>query len=134
MGYNNIRIKEGDQEKAAFTTPLEQYEPMVMSFGLWNAPETFMRTMNCLFQNIQNKYSRKIHIYMDDILVATPNDVKRHREIVKKVLEIMGKEFFFLKISKCKFKQPRVEYLRLIIDRDTIKTDLSKVASLKELL
>ena len=25
MGYNNIRIKEGDQEKAAFTTPLGQY-------------------------------------------------------------------------------------------------------------
>ena len=33
MGYNNIRIKEGDQEKAAFTTPLGQYEPMVMNFG-----------------------------------------------------------------------------------------------------
>ena len=34
MGYNNIQIKEGDQEKAAFMTPLEQYEPMVISFGL----------------------------------------------------------------------------------------------------
>ena len=31
MGYNNIRIKEGNQEKAAFTTPLGQYEPMVMN-------------------------------------------------------------------------------------------------------
>ena len=34
MGYNNIRIKDGDQQKAAFTTPLGQFEPMVMSFGL----------------------------------------------------------------------------------------------------
>ena len=34
MGYNNIRIAEGDQEKAVFTTPLGQYEPMVMNFGL----------------------------------------------------------------------------------------------------
>jgi len=46
MGYNNIRIKEGDQEKAAFTTPLGQYKPMVMNFGLRNTPGTFMRTMN----------------------------------------------------------------------------------------
>ena len=48
MGYNNIRIKDGDQEKAAFTTPLGQYKPMVISFGLRNAPGTFIRTMNCV--------------------------------------------------------------------------------------
>jgi hypothetical protein len=42
MGYNNIRIADGDQEKAAFTTPLGQYEPMVMNFGLCNAPATFV--------------------------------------------------------------------------------------------
>jgi hypothetical protein len=42
MGYNNIRIAEEDQEKAAFTTPLGQYEPMVMNFGLCNTPATFV--------------------------------------------------------------------------------------------
>ena len=52
MGYNNIQIKEGNQQKATFTTPLGQYEPMVMNFGLRNALGTFMRTMNHLFQTI----------------------------------------------------------------------------------
>jgi hypothetical protein len=42
MGYNNIRIADGNQKKAAFTTPLGQYEPMVMNFGLYNAPATFI--------------------------------------------------------------------------------------------
>jgi len=78
MGYNNIRIKEGDQEKAAFTTPLGQYEPMVMNFGLQNAPGTFMRTMNRLFRNVQNKHPGEIQIYMDDILIATEKDEARH--------------------------------------------------------
>lgn len=132
MGYNNIRIKEGDQEKAAFTTPLGQYEPMVMSFRLRNASGTFIRTMNRLFQNVQNKYPEEVHIYMDDILVATPHDVPRHREIVKAVLEVMRKESFFLKISKCEFEQPKVEYLGLLVDKDTIKPDPSKVAGLKD--
>ena len=54
MGYNNIRIKEGDQEKAAFTTPLGQYEPMVMNFGLRNAPATFVHAMTKIFRTLQN--------------------------------------------------------------------------------
>jgi hypothetical protein len=49
MGYNNIRIAEGDQEKAAFTTPLGQYELMVMNFGLCNAPATFVHAMTRVF-------------------------------------------------------------------------------------
>ena len=40
-GYNNIQIKEGDQHKAAFITPLGLFEPTVMFFGLCNTPTTF---------------------------------------------------------------------------------------------
>jgi hypothetical protein len=40
-GYNNICIKEGDEPKAAFLTPLGLYEPTVMHFGLCNSPATF---------------------------------------------------------------------------------------------
>ena len=45
-GYNNIHIEEGDEWKAAFKTPLGQFEPIVMTFGLCNAPETFQTFMN----------------------------------------------------------------------------------------
>jgi hypothetical protein len=47
-GYHNIRIKDGDQPKGAFKTPLGQYEPMVMNFGLRNTPATFQRLINKL--------------------------------------------------------------------------------------
>jgi len=40
-GYNNVRIKEGDKWKAAFTTHIGAYEPTVMYFGLTNSPATF---------------------------------------------------------------------------------------------
>ena len=33
-GYNNVRIKEGDEWKVVFTTPEGSFEPMVMFFGL----------------------------------------------------------------------------------------------------
>ena len=40
-GYNNVRIKEGDEWKAVFTTLEGLFEPTVMFFGLTNSPATF---------------------------------------------------------------------------------------------
>ena len=40
-GYNNVRIKEEDEWKAAFTTLEGSFEPLVMFFGLTNSPATF---------------------------------------------------------------------------------------------
>jgi hypothetical protein len=42
QGYNNIRIKEGDEHKAAFNkTRHRLFKPMVMYLGLCNLPTTF---------------------------------------------------------------------------------------------
>jgi len=40
-GYNNIRIKKGDEWKTAFTMLEGSFEPTVMFFGLTNSPATF---------------------------------------------------------------------------------------------
>ena len=40
-GYNNVRIKEGDEWKAAFLTNKELFKPQVMYFRLYNSPGTF---------------------------------------------------------------------------------------------
>src|SRR6267154_3393617 len=127
MGYNNIRIKEGDQEKAAFTTPLGQYEPMVMNFGLRNAPATFVRAMIKIFRTLQNRYPSELLVYMDDILIATKDDLDRHSQIVREVLAVMEQESYFLRLAKCEFEKRRTKYLGLILDHDTIKPDPNKI-------
>jgi len=48
-GYNNVRIKEGDEWKAAFRTNRGLFEPLVMYFGLHNSPATFQLMMDTLF-------------------------------------------------------------------------------------
>ena len=75
-GYNNICIRDSDQWKAAFKTNCGLFEPMVMFFGLTNAPATFQSMMNFIFRNLINE--GYVTIYMDDILIHTPNDIALH--------------------------------------------------------
>jgi len=50
-GYNNVRIKKGDEWKAAFITNEGLYEPTVMFFGMTNSPATFQAMMNTIFED-----------------------------------------------------------------------------------
>ena len=63
-GYNNMRIKEGDKWKAAFTTPEGFFEPTVMFFGLTNSPATFQAMMNELLRDLIN--TGKVAAFIDD--------------------------------------------------------------------
>jgi hypothetical protein len=84
-GYNNIRIKEGDEYKAAIKTNMGLFENTMMPFGLQNAPSVFQRMMNTEFADIIA--TGKVIIYMDNILVATRDNVKEHQQIVHQILE-----------------------------------------------
>jgi len=48
-GYNNVRIKEGDEWKAAFQMNRGLFKPLVMFFGLTNSPVMFQTMMNDIF-------------------------------------------------------------------------------------
>lgn len=67
---------------------------------------------------------------MDNILIATADDLERHRTIVREVLQVMKNKSLFLKLTKCEFEKCRMEYLGLILDRDTIRPDPTKIAGL----
>ncbi len=84
-GYNNIRIKNKDQYKAAFKTLLRTFVPTVMTFGFCNAPLIFQRAMNQDLEPLKQKYSNNFTNYMDNIAIGTensPNSQKLHKEIV----------------------------------------------------
>ena len=68
-GYNNVRIKDGDQWKAAFITNQGLFKPTVMFFGLTNSPATFQAMMNTIFAN--EMAQGWLTIYMDDMAIHT---------------------------------------------------------------
>ena len=49
MGYDKLRVRGEDVPTMAFQTRYGDYVFLVMSFGLINAPTTFMYLMNRVF-------------------------------------------------------------------------------------
>jgi hypothetical protein len=129
-GYNNIRIKEGDEWKAAFKTPFGHHEPIVMYFGLMNSPATFQTMMNEIFRDLRE--GKTVVVYIDDILVFTNHNHEKHWKIVHEVLQILQDNDLYLKPEKCSFKKEKIEFLGLIIGGGTISMDPVKVEGVKK--
>src|SRR5260370_40770289 len=66
-GFNNVRLKEGDEWKAAFSTNCGLFEPLVMFFRLCNLPATFQTMMNDILHPFID--CNEAICYMDDILI-----------------------------------------------------------------
>jgi hypothetical protein len=124
-GYNNVRIKEGDEWKTAFITPRGLYEATVMYFGFSNAPSTFQRMMNHILEDLI--CGGKVMVYLDDILIFG-NDRKEHRRLVKEVLKRLRDNDLFAKAEKCFFETDSIEYLGMIISKGVVKMDPKKIA------
>jgi hypothetical protein len=128
-GYNNIRIKEGHEYKAAFKTNRGLFEPTVMFFGLTNSPATFQSMMNAVFADLID--TGQVVIYMDDILIFT-KDRTTHKKLVQLVLQRLQDNNLFLKPEKCSFYQTRIEYLGLVISHNSIEMDEGKLSAIKD--
>jgi len=83
-GYNNVKVKDGDKWKAAFTIHVESFEPVVMFFGMTNSLATFQAMTNEILRDIINE--GKVAAFVDDILVGIEME-EGHDKIVEEVLK-----------------------------------------------
>jgi len=93
-----VRIKEGDEWKAVFSTPEGSFELTVMFFGLTNSLATFQAMMNNLLRDLV--VEEKVAVFIDDVMVATETE-EGHDEIVEEVLKRLEENDLFVKPEKC---------------------------------
>ncbi|XP_042032774.1 uncharacterized protein LOC121779504 [Salvia splendens] len=125
-GYHQIRMHEDDTYKTAFRTHDGHFEFLVMPFGLTNAPSTFQSAMNCIFQPLLRK---SVIVFFDDILVYSPT-VELHAAHLRQVLSTLADNQFFVKLSKCSFCSPTVDYLGHLITEGHLKADPAKIEAM----
>ena len=94
-----------------------------MPFGLCNAPSTFQRLMNIVFQQEINSV---ILVYLDDILIYS-RAVAEHWGHLRCALDKLHRAKLYGRLHKCEFLKDKVDYLGFEVERDRIRTSPEKV-------
>jgi len=123
LGFNLLRIAEGDEWKTAFKTHYGLYEYTVMPFGLTNAPSVFQRYLNYI---LFEKIDRGVVVYIDNILIYTQTE-EEHVELVRWVLNSLSANGLCVNIDKCIFHVPEVEFVGFQIGTQDVQMTQKKV-------
>ncbi|KAI3371555.1 hypothetical protein L3Q82_023589 [Scortum barcoo] len=126
--YHLVRIREGDEWKTAFNTPLGHFEYLVMPFGLTNAPAVFQALINDVLRDFLNRF---VFVYLDDILIYSRN-LPDHQLHVRQVLQRLLENRLFVKKEKCEFHASQVDFLGFIIKEGCVQADPAKVRAVAE--
>ena len=92
-----------------------------MPFGLRNAPTTFQRALDIILSGVR---WQSCLIYLDDFIVFS-RTTEGHLSNVNEILTILRNAGVTLKLKKCAFFQPRVDYLGHFITpgKQSVATD-----------
>ena len=122
-GYWQVEMESEDIPKTAFTCHLGLYEFNVMLFGLKNTPLTFQKLMNEVLMEYLDKF---VIVYIDDLLIYSKT-FEEHIEHIRKIFEKLREVNLMVKLKKCKFCLPSIEFLGHVIGKDGLKPDLMKI-------
>src|SRR3954465_543009 len=107
LGYHQIKIRNEDIPKTAFTTRYGLYEYTVMSFRLTNAPAYFMNLMNKIFMDFLDNF---VVVFIDDILIYSKSE-EEHELHLRIILGTLREHQLYAKFRKCEFFLQEVGFL-----------------------
>ena len=127
-GYFQISMAEGDQKKTTFITSWGCFAYQVMPFSLTNAPSTFQRFMNHVFQPY---FGKSIKVYINDFCIYSSRvlHLVRVDEGLSRLAQMGGQ----LNMAKCHIGETRVTLLGHVVSAAGIQADPSKVSALLSL-
>ncbi|XP_064474611.1 uncharacterized protein LOC135388765 isoform X1 [Ornithodoros turicata] len=126
-GYWQVPLTERAKRYAAFTSPIGTFRPVMLTFGLKNAPFCFSKLMDTVLKGLENFAVP----YLDDVAIfsSTWEDHIQHLKIVFQRFREAG---LIMKAKKCKLARSHVTYLGHIVGHGYRSPLQTKVAAIKD--
>ncbi|GFY22312.1 retrovirus-related Pol polyprotein from transposon opus [Trichonephila clavipes] len=128
-GYFQLTVSPSDIAKTTFVTKNGTYAFRRMPFGLSGAAPNFQKAINLILKPVIGKF---VNVYMDDVITSSPS-FTHHVEHLREVFRLLQEAGLTLNKEKCKFGCYELKYLGLIISKEGIKTDETKVRAIVEM-
>ena len=100
-GYHQILLVPEDEHKTAFRAHLGHFQFRVMPYGLAYALATFQGVVDTVLKPVLR---HRVLAFMDDILIHS-EELEEHRQLLKRVLQLLAEKDLKAKMSKCTFAQ-----------------------------
>ena len=110
-GYWQIPVAPEDRDKKTFISHMGTFRHVPMPFGLRNAPATFQRVLDIILSGVR---WQPCLIHLDDFIIFSKNE-KEHVAHVDEFLTLLQSASVSLKLKKCEFFKPKVDYLGHVI-------------------
>ena len=124
--YQQILLEENSREFVTINTHKGLYRPTRLPFGVSSASAIFQSKIEQVLQAIPMVVCR-----VDDILISGKND-QEHISNLNEVLTRLKNAGLRLKLSKCQFMQPSVEYLGYRVDASGLHAIEKKVQAIRD--
>lgn len=104
------------------------FEFSLMSFGVINAHDIFMSLINLVFLPYFDEF---VMVFINNILVSSKTK-ENHAKYLRIILETLGKNKLYGKLSKCEFWLNIISFLGHIVSKDGISVDPNKISIVKD--
>ncbi|GFX61937.1 retrovirus-related Pol polyprotein from transposon opus [Trichonephila clavipes] len=123
-GYFELAISPKDIEKTAFITRNGTFAFLRMPFGLSGAAPNFHKAIDIILKPVIGSF---VSVYMDDVIITSPSFNEHLDHLNQKVSEKAPYRFV------THFARDKLKYLGLVISKEGIETDHSKVKAMTEM-
>ncbi|GFV83658.1 retrovirus-related Pol polyprotein from transposon 17.6 [Trichonephila clavipes] len=128
-GYFQLAISPKNIEKTAFITRNGTFAFLRMHFGLSGAAPNFQKAIDILLKPVIRRF---LSVYMEDVIITSPS-FNEHLDHLNQVFTLLRDAGLTLNKEKCYFARDKLKYLGLVISKEVIETDNSKVKAITEM-